>query len=157
MSGYWNRPEETAEALRGGWMHTGDIGVMDDNGYVTIVDRLKDMIVTGGENVFSVEVERALASHPGVSQCAVVGRPDDRWGERVHAVIVRAEGSELDDAILNRHCRALLAGYKVPRSYEFRKSLPLSAAGKVLKHDLRAEPLSVKNRDTEHASNHPAK
>jgi acyl-CoA synthetase (AMP-forming)/AMP-acid ligase II len=139
MSGYWNRPEETAVALRGGWMHTGDVGVMDDRGYVTIVDRLKDMIVTGGENVYSVEVEGALATHPGVAGCAVVGRPDEKWGEAIHAVIVPAAGVHVDEAQLTAHCRSLIAGYKVPRSFEFRASLPLSAAGKILKHELRRE------------------
>ena len=140
MTGYWNRPEETAAALRGGWMHTGDVGAMDNDGYISIVDRLKDMIITGGENVFSVEVEGALASHPEVSQCAVIGRSDQRWGERVHAVVVRVEGSEVGGEALSEHCRSLIAGFKIPRSYEFVDSLPLSAAGKVLKQGLRDGP-----------------
>ena len=92
MLGYWNRPEETATALRGGWMHTGDGGWMDDEGYVYVVDRIKDMIVSGGENVYSVEVENALAKHPAVASCAVIGVPDDEWGERVHAVVVLGRG-----------------------------------------------------------------
>lgn len=137
MAGYWNRPEETAEALRGGWMHTGDVGRMDADGYIHIVDRLKDMIITGGENVYSVEVEAALADHPAVSQCAVVGRPDPRWGERVHAVIVAKPGLVPDAEDIIAHMRTKLAAYKCPRSVEFRSEMPLSAAGKILKTELR--------------------
>lgn len=137
MTGYWNRAEETAEALRGGWMHTGDVGRMDMDGYIHIVDRLKDMIITGGENVYSVEVEAVLADHPGVSQCAVVGRPDPRWGERVHAVVVAKPGlTPLAEEII-AYMRAKLAPYKCPRSIEFREKMPLSAAGKILKAELR--------------------
>lgn len=137
MSGYWNRPEETAEALRGGWMHTGDVGRMDADGYIHVVDRLKDMIITGGENVYSVEVEAVLANHPAVSQCAVVGLADPRWGERVHAVIVAKPGlSPLAEDII-AHMRTKLAAYKCPRSVEFRSAMPLSAAGKILKAELR--------------------
>jgi long-chain acyl-CoA synthetase len=139
MLGYWNQPELTAETLRGGWMHTGDGGRMDDLGLVYIVDRLKDMIVSGGENVYSAEVEGAVSLHPAVAQCAVIGVPDPRWGERVHAVIVpRADGKASAEDII-AHCRTLIAGYKCPRSVEFRTApLPLSAAGKILKQDLRA-------------------
>lgn len=138
MTGYWNRPAESAEALRGGWMHTGDVGRIDPDGYIHVVDRLKDMIITGGENVYSVEVEAALASHPAVAQCAVVGLPDARWGERVHAVIVATPGVVPDADDILAHVRAKLAAYKCPRSIEFRTTLPLSAAGKVLKAELRA-------------------
>lgn len=138
MQGYWNRPEETAQALRGGWMHTGDIGSVDADGYVRVIDRLKDMIVTGGENVYSIEVEGALASHPAVAQCAVVGRPDERWGEIVHAEIVLHPGEAVSDDALILHCRERIAGYKCPRSIGFRNAMPLSAAGKILKADLRA-------------------
>ncbi len=137
MTGYWNRPEETAEALRGGWMHTGDVGRMDADGYIHIVDRLKDMIITGGENVYSVEVEAVLADHPAVSQCAVVGLPDPRWGERVHAVVVAKPGAVPDADDIIAHMRTKLAAYKCPRSVEFRSIMPLSAAGKILKADLR--------------------
>ena len=137
MTGYWNRPEETAEALRGGWMHTGDVGRMDADGYIHIVDRLKDMIITGGENVYSVEVEAVLADHPAVSQCAVVGLPDPRWGERVHAVVVAKPGTALDTDEIIAHMRTKLAAYKCPRSVEFRSIMPLSAAGKILKAELR--------------------
>jgi acyl-CoA synthetase (AMP-forming)/AMP-acid ligase II len=141
MLGYWNQPEETGRALRGGWMHTGDAGYLDEDGYLFIVDRLKDMIITGGENVYSVEVENALASHPAVAACAVLGLPDEKWGEAVHAVVVLKEGARASDEDLRLHCRALIAGYKCPRSIEFRSSLPLSAAGKLLKFKLREEYL----------------
>lgn len=139
MTGYWNRPEDTASALRGGWMHTGDVGWMDSDGYVHVVDRLKDMILTGGENVFSIEVEGALSSHPAVAQCAVVGRPDDRWGETVHAVVTLQGLATADELIA--HCRARIARYKCPRSIEFRETMPLSAAGKILKAQLRQEAM----------------
>jgi len=114
FAGYWNRPEETATALRGGWMHTGDGGRMDDEGYVYVVDRIKDMIVSGGENVYSVEVENALARHPGVASCAVIGVPDDEWGERVHAVVVPAAGATPTAEELREHVKGLIAGYKAP-------------------------------------------
>lgn len=138
MQGYWNRPRETKEALRGGWMHTGDVGRLDAHGYLAVVDRLKDMIVTGGENVYSVEVEGALASHPAVAMCAVVGRPDARWGETVHAEIVLRPGAAITAEDLVSHCRERIAGYKCPRSIGFREAMPLSAAGKILKAELRA-------------------
>ena len=137
MLGYWNRPEETAQALRGGWMHTGDGGYMDDDGYVFIADRIKDMIITGGENVYSVEVENVLAQHPAVATCAVIGVPDERWGERVHAVVVPVAGGTLTIEELTTFCRERIAGYKTPRSMEIVEALPLSAAGKVLKRELR--------------------
>ena len=139
MLGYWNKPEETERALRGGWMHTGDAGYLDEDGYLYIVDRMKDMIITGAENVYSAEVENALASHPAVAACAVLGIPDEKWGEAVHAVVVLKEGMRASDEDLRLHCRALIAGYKCPRSIEFRSSLPLSGAGKILKFKLREE------------------
>jgi len=139
MLGYWNQPELTAETLRGGWMHTGDGGRIDEHGILYVVDRLKDMIVSGGENIFSAEVEGVLALHPGVAQVAVIGVPDARWGERVHAVILPRPGAALSEATLVAHCRTHIAGYKCPRSIEFRdRSLPLSPAGKILKTELRA-------------------
>lgn len=137
MLGYWNRPEETGQALRGGWMHTGDLGFMDAEGYVTVVDRLKDMIVTGAENVFSAEVENAVNAHPYVAGCAVIGLPDPMWGERVHAVVVLHPGRELTGDLLRAHVKTLIAGYKAPRSVEFVHALPLTAAGKVQKSVLR--------------------
>jgi len=139
MLGYRNRPDETAVALRGGWMHTGDGGTMDDEGYVYVVDRIKDMIVSGGENVYSVEVENALAKHPGVASCAVIGVPDDEWGERVHAVVVPAAGATPTADELREHVKGLIAGYKAPRTVELRDALPISGAGKILKRELRAE------------------
>lgn len=138
MQGYWGRPEETAAALRDGWMHTGDIGRMDAQGYVIVVDRLKDMIVTGGENVYSAEVENALSTHPAVQQVAVIALPDARWGEAVHAVVILRPGMETDAAALQAHCRERIAAYKAPKSVAFVDSLPLSPAGKVLKTELRA-------------------
>jgi acyl-CoA synthetase (AMP-forming)/AMP-acid ligase II len=139
MLGYWNRPEDTAAAVRDGWMHTGDGGRMDDNGYVFIVDRLKDMIISGGENVHSAEVENAVASHPAVAACAVIGVPDPDWGERVHAVVVLQHGHHVTEAQIRRHCKSLIAGYKSPRSVEFVDAMPMSGAGKILKRELRKQ------------------
>jgi len=137
MIGYWNREEETREALRGGWMHTGDGGYLDERGYLFIVDRIKDMIVSGGENVYSVEVENALAKHPSVASCAVIGVPDPDWGERVHAVVVLAPGEEPTPEGLREFVKEHIAGYKAPRTVEFVDALPLSGAGKILKRELR--------------------
>ncbi|MCV7220311.1 long-chain-fatty-acid--CoA ligase [Mycolicibacterium elephantis] len=137
MIGYWNRPEETAKALRGGWMHTGDGGYLDENGYLFIVDRIKDMIVTGGENVYSAEVENALAQHPAVATCAVIGVPDPDWGERVHAVVVLHDGATATPEELRDHTGRLIARYKAPRSVEFVDALPLTPAQKVNKRALR--------------------
>jgi len=136
--GYLNQPEATAAALRDGWLHTGDAGFIDASGYVHITDRLKDMIVTGGENVASSEVETVLMRHPSVIMAAVVGRPDPIWGEAVHAVI-RMSGTAPDEAELVAWCRERIAGYKCPKSFEFRDALPLSAIGKIRKDILRAE------------------
>ncbi|MGO4761696.1 long-chain-fatty-acid--CoA ligase [Cupriavidus sp. 2KB_3] len=137
MLGYWNQPEATADAVRNGWMHTGDGGYMDTDGFVFLVDRMKDMIISGGENVYSAEVERALASHPAVAQVAVIGVPHEKWGESVHAVVVLKSGAEATFESIQGHCRALIAGYKIPRSAEFVDALPLSSVGKVLKNELR--------------------
>ncbi|WP_428928983.1 class I adenylate-forming enzyme family protein [Marinibacterium sp. SX1] len=137
MIGYWNRPEETAQALRGGWLHTGDAGFMDDKGFVYVVDRIKDIIITGGENVFSTEVENILTRHPAVQFCAVIGVPDEEWGERVHAVLVLHAGHDATEDEMRQMCRAEIAHYKVPRSIEFRAEMPLSPAGKILKRELR--------------------
>jgi acyl-CoA synthetase (AMP-forming)/AMP-acid ligase II len=137
MLGYWNKPEESARATRGGWMHTGDGGYMDNDGFIFIADRLKDMIVTGGENVYSVEVENAVARHPAVLQCAVIAIPDDTWGETVHACIVCRPGMALTLDDLQTHCRESIANYKIPRSLEVIAEMPLSGAGKVLKTRLR--------------------
>jgi long-chain acyl-CoA synthetase len=138
MSGYWNQPELTAQTLRNGWLHTGDGGTMDEDGFVYIVDRIKDMIISGGENVYSSEVEQAVYQHPAVAECAVIGVPDEKWGERVHAIVRLKPGQELDEAALVAHCHTLIAGFKCPRSVSFRdEPLPLSGAGKILKTELR--------------------
>ena len=137
MKGYWKRPAETAAALRDGWLHTGDLATVDDEGFVYILDRKKDMIISGGENVYSVEVENALASHPAVLEAAVIGVPDDTWGERVHAVVVLAPGRAATPEELQQHCRTLIGGYKIPRSVEFRDALPRTPAGKIQKARLR--------------------
>jgi long-chain acyl-CoA synthetase len=143
MLGYWKRPEATAAALtEDGWYRTGDAAYADEGGYLFMVDRLKDMIITGGENVYSIEVENALVALDGVVEAAVFGAPDPQWGERVHAVVVLtrdAAGAALDEQALRAHCRARIAGFKVPRSFELRtEPLPKSGAGKVLKGPLRA-------------------
>lgn len=137
MLGYWNKPDASSAAVRDGWMHTGDGGYMDERGFVFIIDRIKDMIVTGGENVYSAEVENAVAAHPGVAACAVIGVPDPDWGERVHAVIVAKPGFHLAAAEIREHVKTLIAGYKAPRSVEFIDALPVSGAGKIQKHELR--------------------
>lgn len=137
MLGYWNRPEETAAAIQDGWLRSGDLGFMDEDGYITVVDRLKDMIVTGGENVFSAEVENALSSHPAVAVCAVIGVPDDRWGERVHAVVLTHEDATASAQELREHCQTLIAGYKCPRTVDFVTELPYTAANKIAKNVLR--------------------
>jgi long-chain acyl-CoA synthetase len=141
--GYWGQPDTSARALREGWFHTGDGGRMDADGYLSIADRLKDMIISGGENVYPAEVEAALRGHPAVADVAVIGVADARWGETVHAVVVLRAGHADRDANplsdeLVAWCRRQLAGYKCPRSFEFVAALPLSAAGKVLKTELRA-------------------
>lgn len=137
MSGYWGRPEATAESLRDGWLHTGDLGRLTDDGVLYLLDRTKDMIISGGSNVYAVEVEQVLSSHPDVGDVAVIGVPDDLWGEMVVAVVVPTGGG-LDTAILEQHCRASLAGYKIPRGWLQVESLPRNAYGKVVKRDLRA-------------------
>ncbi len=136
MLGYLDQSEATAAALRGGWMHTGDAGYLDAEGYVHVVDRIKDMIITGGENVYSTEVESALCAHPAVATCAVVGIPDERWGESVHAVVVTRSGVDVSEAELRDHCRTLIASYKVPQAITFLDRLPTSGAGKVLKREV---------------------
>jgi long-chain acyl-CoA synthetase len=137
MAGYWNKPEATAEAMVGGWYRTGDLGYMDERSFLYLVDRAKDMIVSGGENVYSTEVEEVLYGHPAVLEAAVFGIPDARWGEAVHAVVVpRGEVAEAD---LVSHCRGAIADYKIPKRIELRtEPLPKSGAGKVLKRELRA-------------------
>ena len=147
MQGYWNRETETRAAFRDGWLRSGDMGFVDEDGYLFIVDRLKDMIVSGGENIYSAEVENALARHPAIASCAVIGVPSERWGEQVHAVVVLRAGAETNIEQLREHCRGFIAGYKCPVSVEFRDALPLSAAGKLLKHVLRAPYWEGKGRN----------
>jgi len=139
MAGYWRRPEDTAATLRNGWLHTGDLGRMDEQGYLYLLDRAKDMIISGGSNVYAVEVEAVLAEHPAVHEVAVVGTPDRTWGEVVTAVVVPREGVATADLgkVLAEHCGAVLAGYKRPRRFVFRQSLPRNSYGKVLKRELR--------------------
>jgi acyl-CoA synthetase (AMP-forming)/AMP-acid ligase II len=137
MLGYWKKPEATAAVLGSGWLRTGDGAYMDEEGFIFIVDRMKDMIVSGGENVYSAEVENAVARHPGVAQCAVIGIPSEQWGEAVHAVVVPKPGADLRGDDIKIHCHELIAGYKCPRSVEIVEALPLSGAGKVLKTVLR--------------------
>ncbi|CAN7604914.1 AMP-binding protein [Variovorax sp. LjRoot290] len=139
MQGYWRNPEATANALRDGWLHTGDAGRMLPDGHLFIVDRLKDMIITGGENVYCAEVEAALRNHPQVLHAAVIGLPDARWGEAVHAAVVMAGDAGASADELRAWCRERLAGYKCPRGISFLRELPLSAAGKVLKNVLREQ------------------
>ena len=137
MKGYWNMPEATAETLRDGWLRTGDLGTVDEDGYVYILDRVKDMIISGGENVYSREVEEALYMHPAVADAAVIGVPDEQWGEAIMAVVVLAEGQTATGDEIIDFCRGKLAGYKRPRSVEFVDSLPRNLSGKVLKKILR--------------------
>ncbi len=143
MAAYWNTPDATAEAMRGGWMHTGDLGYRSPEGYLFVTDRLKDMIVTGGENVYPREVEDVLFGHPGVLEACVIGVPDERWGERVHAVVVRRDGADATEQELIDFCRGRLAGYKCPKSVEFAPDLPKNATGKTLKRELRARHATV--------------
>ena len=138
MEGYWRQPEETAAALAGGWFHTGDGGLIDGEGHLSILDRKKDVIITGGENVSSIEVEDAIFSLDGVLEVAVIGVPDDKWGEMVLALVVTDEGSGLTEEVVIAHCRTALAGYKCPKQVELRQELPRTATGKLQKFRLRA-------------------
>jgi acyl-CoA synthetase (AMP-forming)/AMP-acid ligase II len=137
LAGYWENPDASAEALEDGWFHTGDGGTIDDGGYLTISDRKKDVIITGGENVSSIEVEDAVFSHPAVAEVAVIGVPDDKWGEMVTALVVLNEGAEVTEAEILAHCRGRLAGYKLPKRVEFRDAIPRTATGKIQKFKLR--------------------
>jgi len=138
LEGYWQQPEATREAIENGFFHTGDGGSLDDEGYLTISDRKKDVIITGGENVTSIEVEDALCSHPAVAEAAVIGVPDDKWGETVKALVVVATGASVTNEALIAHCRERLAHYKCPTSVEFRTELLRTATGKLQKFKLRA-------------------
>ena len=139
MKGYWKMPEATNETIRAdGWLRSGDAGYRDEDGYFYVHDRVKDMIVSGGENIYPAEVENAIMAHSGVADAAVIGVPDDKWGETPKAVVVRAAGSDLTEAELIAHCRERLAGFKCPTSVDFVDELPRNPSGKVLKKDLRA-------------------
>ena len=139
LEGYWDQPEESARSLEGGWFHTGDGGVIGDDGYLTISDRKKDVIITGGENVSSIEVEDVLFSHPAVAEVAVIGVPSEKWGETIKALVVLAEGEQATEADLIAWCKDKAAGYKAPTSVEFRDELARTATGKLQKFKLREE------------------
>jgi acyl-CoA synthetase (AMP-forming)/AMP-acid ligase II len=137
MTGYWNDSEATAQALRDGWVHTGDVGYLDDESYLFLVDRKKDMIISGGENIYSREVEQAILEHPGVADVAVIGVPDAYWGESVKAIVARRPGVQLDEDEVIAQARRRLASYKCPKSVAFVDELPVLATGKVNKRELR--------------------
>jgi fatty-acyl-CoA synthase len=138
MAGYWGLPGETAAAFTAdGWLHTGDIAVADEDGYLYIRDRLKDLIISGGENIYPAEVEEVIYQHPAVAECAVVGVPDERWGEVGRAVVVLRPGTRLEPTELMSFLDGKIARYKIPKSVVFADGLPRTASGKVLKHELR--------------------
>jgi acyl-CoA synthetase (AMP-forming)/AMP-acid ligase II len=138
MAGYWNNPPATADALRDGWLRTGDVGALDARGALTLRDRSKDLVISGGSNIYPREVEEALLTHPGVLEASVVGQPDAEWGEVVVAFIVRAPGAPVDEAALDAHCLERIARFKRPKRYRFVDALPKNSYGKVLKRELRA-------------------
>jgi long-chain acyl-CoA synthetase len=138
MNGYWNRPEATAETIRGGWLYTGDVGRFDDQGYLYILDRSKDMLISGGLNVYPREIEEVLARHPGISEVAIIGVPDEKWGEAVKAMVVRSPGAELTEKEVIDFAGDNLAGYKKPKSVDFIEALPKTTYGKIDKKALRA-------------------
>lgn len=144
VTGYWNRPEERKRSFTAdGWIRTGDIGRRDEDGYITVVDRRKDMFISGGENVYPVEIEAVLLEHPGVREVAVIGIPDERWGEVGRAYIVAAPGQEPEQEELARHCQSFIARYKVPKEFRFVNDLPRTGSGKIIKHVLRKEALEA--------------
>jgi fatty-acyl-CoA synthase len=137
MKGYWNKPDATRAAVKEDWFHTGDAGYFDEEGYLYIHDRVKDMIVSGGENIYPAEVENALFGHPGVADAAVIGVPDDKWGEAVKAIVVKKEGSSPSPAEIIAWARERIAGYKLPKSVDFIDAIPRNPSGKVLRRELR--------------------
>ena len=139
MKGYWNRPEDTAAAIVDGWLHTGDIGRMDEDGYLYIMDRKKDMIISGGENIYPAEIEDALRRHPKIADVGVIGYPDEKWGESVKAILVLREGESLTEAELIEWCRARIGRFKVPKRVIFADALPRTPTGKILKRVLREQ------------------
>jgi fatty-acyl-CoA synthase len=138
MAGYWNLPEAMAEALRGGWLRTGDVGHIDEEGFITIVDRVKDMFISGGENVYPAEVEKVLHAHPDIAEAAVIGVPDERWGEVGRAIVVARPAAVLDPEEVRAFCAEHLARFKVPAEVVFADALPRNATGKLLKNELRS-------------------
>ena len=137
MLGYWNRPDASAESLRGGWLHTGDMGAFDGDGYLTLKDRSKDMIISGGSNIYPREIEEVLLRHPDVLECAVVGRPHEEWGEEVIAFVTPNAGAEIDTEALDRLCLDNIARFKRPKSYRVAAALPKNNYGKIVKRELR--------------------
>jgi fatty-acyl-CoA synthase len=146
LKGYWQQPDATSDALEGGWFHTGDGGSIDDEGYLSISDRKKDVIITGGENVSSIEVEDCLYKLDGVAECAVIGVPDEKWGETIKAIVVRTPEADIDEAAVIAHCKKLIAGYKAPTSIDFVEAIPRTATGKVQKFKLREPYWSNRDR-----------
>jgi len=140
--GYWRRPEETEKTIKDGWLYTGDMAVLDKEGYVNIVDRKKDMIITGGENVYSVEVENILYEHPAVLEAAVIGVPDPKWGEAVKAVVSLKPGCSATEEELIEYCKSRIARYKAPKSVDFVNELPKTGSGKIYKKGLREAYMS---------------
>ena len=146
MKGYWRNPEVTAETLRNGWLHTGDIGFIDERGYLFLMDRSKDMIISGGENIYPREIEEVLIQHPAVREVAVIGIPDPVWGEAIKAVVSVAPEQAVTEAQLIDFCRDHVASYKKPRSVDFVDELPKNNYGKILKRELRAKYWEGKTR-----------
>ena len=146
MQGYWRQPSATADVMRGGWFHTGDMAVVDEEGSILIVDRQKDIIVSGGENISSLEVEKAILAHPAVYEAAVIPVPHDKWGEVPQALVVLKPGSALTDVELIEFCRSRITHYKCPRFVEFVENLPKTATGKILKKGLRAKYRGTQNQ-----------
>jgi acyl-CoA synthetase (AMP-forming)/AMP-acid ligase II len=139
ISGYWHNPEASADAIRDGWLHTGDVGRMDEDGFLYLVDRKHDMIISGGENIYPTEIERALIEHADVADAVVVGLPDQRWGEIVCAAVQTKQGRAIDSEALVAYCRTRLAGYKIPRRIVFVDAIPRNATGKAMRRELRRQ------------------
>jgi long-chain acyl-CoA synthetase len=139
MRGYWRNPEATAATLHGGWLHTGDVGILDPDGFLTLIDRSKDLIISGGSNIYPREVEEVLLRHPGVHEVSIVGRPHPEWGEEVVAFVVRRAGADAPERDLDALCLDSIARFKRPKAYRFVDSLPKNNYGKVLKTELRAQ------------------
>ena len=146
MKGYYDDEDGTRKATEGGWFHSGDLGVMHPDGYVQLLDRAKDVVISGGENISTIEVEQAILSHPAILEAAVVGAPDDKWGERPKAFVMTASGAHIDEAEVIAHVKSRIASYKAPRSVEFVDDLPRTSTGKIRKNELReAEWSSLHN------------